>query len=148
MTFSGQMFAMTPMTQMKKTPTAIYRTYRRTSFQRRRFLRFWTIKLTFITFASKNQYFVVDWSRRVFSGEKVNWPAAYSWITLDSQYMATISAATYLRMRLTSEYIRYMKSTSKKQFRTWTNDLRTAATEISHSTRFTLLPMQRTQPYM
>jgi len=33
------------MTQMKKmTPTTIYRTYRRTSFfRRRRFLRFWTI---------------------------------------------------------------------------------------------------------
>jgi len=58
MTFSGQMFATTPMTQMKKmktTPTTIYRTCRRTSFfRRRRFLRFWTIKLTFITFACKN----------------------------------------------------------------------------------------------
>ena len=82
MPFSVQMFATTPMTQMRMTPTTIYRTYRRTSFFRRRFLRFWTIKLTFITFACKNQYFVVDWSRRVFTGEKVNWPAAYSWITL------------------------------------------------------------------
>jgi len=111
MTFSGQMFATTPMTQMKKmkmTPTTIYRTYRRTYFfRRRRFLRFWTIKLTFITFACKNQYFVVDWSCRVFTGEKVNWPAAYSWITLDSRYMAKISAAAYLRMRLIGEYIRY-----------------------------------------
>jgi len=41
MTFSGQMFATTPMTQMKMTPTMIYCTYRRTSFFRqRRFLRF------------------------------------------------------------------------------------------------------------
>ena len=56
--------------------------YRRTSFYRQRFLRIWTIKLTFITFACKNQCFVVDWSRRVFTGEKVNWPAAYSWIPL------------------------------------------------------------------
>ena len=88
MTFSGQTFAMTPMTQMQMTPTAIYRTYRRTSFFRwRRFLRFWTIKLTFITFAYEYQYFVVDWSRRVFTGEKVNWPAGYSCITLDSRYM-------------------------------------------------------------
>jgi len=53
--------------------TTIYRTYRRTSFfWRRRFLRFWTIKLTFITFACKIQYLVVDWLRRVFTGEKVN----------------------------------------------------------------------------
>ena len=90
------------------TPSTIYRTYRRTSFfRRRRFLMFWTIKLTFITFACNNQYFVVDWSRRVFTGEKVNWPAAFSWITLDShRYMAKISAAAYLRMRLISEYIR------------------------------------------
>jgi len=112
MTFSGQMFATSPMTQMKKmkmTPTTIYRTYRRTSFfRRRRFLRFWTTKVTFITFACKNQYFVVDWSRRVFTGEKVNWPAAYSWTTLGSRYMAKISAATYLRMRLTSEYMQYV----------------------------------------
>jgi len=87
--------------------TALSRTYRRTSFfRRRRFHRFWTIKLTFITFACKNQYFVVDWSRRVFTSEKVNWPAAYLWITLDSRYMAKISAAAYLRMRLISEYIR------------------------------------------
>jgi len=47
MTFSGQMFTTTPMTQMKKmkmTPTTIYRNYRRTSFfWRRTFLRFWTI---------------------------------------------------------------------------------------------------------
>jgi len=71
---------------------ALYRTYRRTSFFRRRFPRFWTIKLTFITFACKNQYFVVGWSRRVFTGEKVNWPAAY------------------LQMRLISEYIRYVQS--------------------------------------
>ena len=74
MTFSGQMFATTPMTQMKKmkvTPTTIYRTYRRTSFfRRRRFLMFWTIKLTFITFACKNQYFMVDWSCRVFTDRK------------------------------------------------------------------------------
>jgi len=28
--------------------------------------------LTFIAFAYKNQYFVVDSSRRVFTGEKVN----------------------------------------------------------------------------
>ena len=108
MTFSGQMFATTPMTQMKKmkmTPTTIYRAYRRTSF-RRRFLRFWTIKLTFITFVCKNQYFVVDWSRRVVTGEKVNWLAACSWITLDSRYMAKLSAAVYLRMWLISEYIR------------------------------------------
>ena len=92
------------------TPSTIYRTYRRTSFfRRRRFLMFWTIKLTFITFACNNQYFVVDWSRRVFTGEKVNWPAAFSWITLDShRYMAKISAAAYLRMRLISEYIRYI----------------------------------------
>jgi len=110
MTFSGQMFATTPMTQMQKmkmTPTTIYRTYRRASFfRRRRFLRFWTIKLTFITFACKNQYFVVDWSRKVFTDENVNWHAGYSWITLDSRYMAKISAAAYLRMRLISEYIR------------------------------------------
>jgi len=33
---------------------------------------------------------------------KVNWPAAYSCITLDSRYMANISAAAYLRMRLIS----------------------------------------------
>ena len=111
MIFSGQMFAMTPMTQMKMTPTTIYRTYRRTSFfRRRRFLRFWTIKLTFITFTCKNQDFVVDWSRRIFTGEKVNWPAAYSWISLDSRYMAKISAAAYLRMRLISDYIRYLFS--------------------------------------
>jgi len=88
-------FATTPMTQMKKmkmTPMAIYyRTCRRTSFfRRRRFLRFWTINLTFLTFACKNQYFAVDGSRRVFTGEKVNWPAANSWITLDSRYMAKI----------------------------------------------------------
>ena len=102
MTFPGQMFATTPVTQMKKTPTTICRTYRRTSFFRRRFLRFSTIKFTFITFACKNQYFVVDWSRRVFTGEKVNWPAAYSWITLYSRYMAKMSAAAYLRMRLIS----------------------------------------------
>jgi len=106
----GCSFATTPMTRIKKmkmTPTKIYHTYRRTSFfRRRRFLRFWTIKLTFITFACKNQYFVVDWSRRVFTGEKVNWPAAYSWITLDSRYMAKISAATYLQMRLICEYTR------------------------------------------
>ena len=98
-----------PMTQMKKmkmTPTTIYRTSSRTSFFRQRFLSFWTIKLTFITFACKNQYFVVDWSRRVFAGVKVNWPAAYSWITLESRCMAKISAAAYLRMRLISEYIR------------------------------------------
>jgi len=88
--------------------TTIYCTYRRTSFfRRRRFLRFWTIKLTFITFACKNQYFVVNWSRRVFTGEKVNWTAAYSWITLDSRYMAKISAAACLRMRLICEYIQY-----------------------------------------
>jgi len=76
MTFSGQMFATTPMTQMEKmkmTPATIYRTYRRTSFFRwERFLRFLTIKLTFITFACKNQYLVADWSCRVFTGEKVN----------------------------------------------------------------------------
>jgi len=110
MTFPGQMFATTPVTQMKKmkmTSMKIYRTYRRTSFfRRRRFLRFWTIKLVFITFACKNQYVVVDSSRRVFTGEKVHWPAVYSWITLDSRYVAKISAATYLRMRLISEYIR------------------------------------------
>ena len=44
MTFSGQMFATSPLTQMKKmkmTPTTIYRIYRRTShFRRRRFLMF------------------------------------------------------------------------------------------------------------
>ena len=92
------------MKKMKMTPTTIYRTYRRNSFfRRRRFLRFWKIKLTFIAFACKNQYFVVDWSRRVFTGEKVNWPAAYSWITLDSRYMAKISAADYLWMRPISE---------------------------------------------
>jgi len=112
MTFSGQMFATSPMTQMKKmkmTPTTIYRSYRRTSFfRRRRFLRFWTTKLIFVTFACKNQYFVAYWSRRVFTSEKVNWPAAYSWITLDSGYMDKISAAAYLRMRLISEYIRYV----------------------------------------
>jgi len=40
---------------------ALPRTCRRTSFfRRRRFLWFLTIKLTFITFASKIQYFVVD----------------------------------------------------------------------------------------
>ena len=90
------------------TPTTICRTYRRASFfRRRKFLRFLTIKLTFITFACKTQYLVVDGSRRVFTGEKVNWPAAYSWITLDSRYMAKISAAAYLRMRLISEYILY-----------------------------------------
>jgi len=62
MTLSGQMFAMAPMTQMKMTPTTIYRTYRRTSFfWRRRFLRFWTIKLTFITFACKiNILWLID----------------------------------------------------------------------------------------
>ena len=97
------------MKKMKMTPTTIYRTYRRTSFfRRRRFLRFWTIKLTFITFACKNQCFVVDWSCRVFTGGKVNWPAVHSWITPDSRYMAKISAAAYLRMRLISEYIRYL----------------------------------------
>ena len=106
-----QNFWLRAWTQMNKmTPTTIYRIYRRTSFfRRRRFLRFRTIKLTFITFitfACKNQYFVVDWSRRVFTGEKVNGPAVYSWITLDSRYMAKISAAAYLRMRLISEYIR------------------------------------------
>jgi len=95
------------------TPTTIYRTYRRNFFfRRRRFLMFWTTKLTFITFARKNQYFVVDWLRRVFTCEKVNWPAAYSWITLDSRYMAKISTAAYLRMRLISEYIRHCDSAS------------------------------------
>jgi len=106
----GQISATTPMTQMKKmkmTPTTIYHTYRRTSFfRRRRVLRFSTIKLTFIACSCKNQYFLVDWSRRVFTGEKVNWPAAYSWIILDSRYMAKISAVAYLWMRLISEYIR------------------------------------------
>ena len=112
--FSGQMFTTTPMTQMKKmkmkmTPTTIYRTCRRISFfWRRRFHRFWTIKLTFITFACKIQYFVIDWSRRVFTGEKVNWPVAFSWIILDSRYMAKIFAAAYLQMQLISEYIRYL----------------------------------------
>jgi len=43
---------------------------------------------------------------QVFIGEKVNWPAAYSCITLDSRSMAKISAAAYLRMRLISEHIR------------------------------------------
>jgi len=87
--------------------TTIHRTWRRTSFFRwRRFLRFCTMKLSFITFACKYQYFLVDWSRRVFTGEKVNWPADYSWIIHDSRYMAKISAAAYLRMRLISEYIR------------------------------------------
>jgi len=86
-------------------PNRKYRPYRRTSFFRRRTFRFWTIKLTFVIFACKNQYFVVDWSRRVFTGEKVNWPAAYSWITLDFRYMAKISAAAYLRTRLTSEFL-------------------------------------------
>ena len=90
-------------------PNRKYRPYRRTSFFRRRTFRFWTIKLTFVIFACKNQYFVVDWSRRVFTGEKVNWPAAYSWITLDSRYMAKISAAAYLLMRLISEYTRYIE---------------------------------------
>jgi len=90
--------------KMKMTPMTIYRTYRRTSFFRRRwFLKFWTIKLTLITFACKNQYFVVDCSRRVFTSEEVNWPAAYSWITLDSRYMAKISAAAYLQTRLLSD---------------------------------------------
>jgi len=78
------------------------------SSRRVRFLKFWTIELIFIVFACKNQYFVVDWSRWIFTGEKVNWPAAYSWITLDSRYMAKISAAAYLRLRLISEYIRYL----------------------------------------
>ena len=112
MAFSGQMFATTPMTQMKMTPTTNYRTYRRTSFFRqRRFLRFWTIKLTFITFACKNQYFVVDGLRSAFTSEKVNWPAAYSWITLDSRHMAKISATASLRMQLISEYIiRYYRN--------------------------------------
>ena len=42
------------MKKMKMTPTIIYRTYRRTSFfRRRRFLRFWTIKLTLVTFSCK-----------------------------------------------------------------------------------------------
>ena len=79
----------------------------------------WTVKLTFITFACKNQSFVVDWSRRVFTGEKVNWPAAYSWITLDSRYMAKISAAAYLRTRLISEYIRYVKPCQWVLFSFW-----------------------------
>jgi len=42
-------------------------------------------------------------------------PSVFSWsmlgrglITLDSRYMAKISAAAYLRMRLISEYIRYL----------------------------------------
>jgi len=74
---------------------SIYHTYRQTTFWRRRFLRFWTIKLTFITFACKNQYFVVD-SRRVVIGDKVNWPVAYSWI--GSGYMAKISAAVNKRV--------------------------------------------------
>ena len=104
----GESRALSRPCQNSMAPTTIYRTYRRTSFFRqRRFLRFWTIKLTFITFACKNQYFVVDWSHRVFTGEKVNWPAAYSWIILDSRYMAKIPSAAYLRMRLISEYIRY-----------------------------------------
>jgi len=34
------------------------------------FLGFWTIKLTIIKCAGKNQYFVVDWSRRVSSPVK------------------------------------------------------------------------------
>jgi len=84
-------------------------TYRRTFFfRRRRFLRFWTLKLTFTIFSSKNQYFVVDWSRRVFTGEKVSWPAAYSRITLNSRHMAKIPVAAYPRKRLISEYIRYI----------------------------------------
>ena len=114
MTFSGQTFATTPNThdtdgEDEDDTCDDLPSYRRTSFfRRRRFLRFWTIKLTFITFACKNHYFLVDWSRRVFTGEKVNWPAAYSWIALDSPYMAKISAAAYLRMRLISEYIWYL----------------------------------------
>jgi len=107
---SGQMFTTTPMTQMKKmkmTPTTIYRTHRQNSFfWRRRFPRFWILKLTFIAFACKNHYFVVNWSRRIFTGEKVNWPVTYSWITLDSRYVAKISAAAFLRMQLISEYMR------------------------------------------
>jgi len=102
----GESRALSCPCQNSMTPTTIYRAYMRTSFFWRRFLRFWTIKLTFITFACKNQYFVVDWPRRVFTGEKVNWPAAYSWITFDSRYAAKISTAGYLRIRLISEYIR------------------------------------------
>jgi len=102
----GESRALSCLCQISMTSTTIYRTYRQTSFFRwRRFLRFWTIKLTFITFACKNQYFVVDSSGRVFTSEKVNWPAACSWITLDSRYMAKISAVAYLRMWLISEYI-------------------------------------------
>jgi len=97
----GESRALSCLCQNSMTPMTIYCTYRRISFFRwRRFLRFWTIKLTFITFACKNQYFVVDWSHRVFTSEKVNWPAAYLWITLDSQYMAKISAAASLQMQL------------------------------------------------
>jgi len=84
-------------------------TYGRTFFfRRRRFLRFWTIKWTFITFACKNQHFVVDLSLWVFTSEKVNWPAAYSWITLDSRHMTKIPAAAYLRKQLIREYIRHI----------------------------------------
>ena len=102
--------------------TTIYHTYRWTSFfGRRRFLRFWTIKLNFITFAFKNQYTAIDWSRRVVTGKRVNWPAAYSWITLDSRYTAKISAVAYLRMRLISEYIRHIKNTSYRSIFTQLN---------------------------
>jgi len=61
----GESRALSRPCQNSMAPTTIYRTCRRTSFfRRRRFLRFWTIKLTFITFACKNHYFMVDWSRR------------------------------------------------------------------------------------
>ena len=93
----------------------IYRTYRWTSFfRRRRFLRFWTINLTFITFAYKNQYFVVDWSHRVFTSRKVNWPAVYWWITLDSRYVAKSSATAHLWMQPISEYTVIYKTHIKK----------------------------------
>jgi len=36
--------------------------------------------------------------RAVFTDEKVNWPAVYSWIILDSRYMAKISAAANKRV--------------------------------------------------
>ena len=101
----GESRTLSCLCQNSMTPTTIYRTCIRSSFFRRRFLRFWTIKLIFITIACKNRYFVVDWSHRVFTGEKVNWPAAYLWYTLDSRYTAKISAAAYLWMRLISEYI-------------------------------------------
>jgi len=88
---------------------ALYRAYRRTSFfRRRRFLQFWTIKLTFITFAWKiNILWLIDRAGSSAVKRSIDL-AVCSWITLDSRYMAKISAAAYLRMRLISEYVLYM----------------------------------------